>query len=65
MPNREQIMETISKGGDNLDFRKSLEGYQYLDKEITKQCIMEQNWGLLKVWVSYNLKKKGHFNKSK
>lgn len=31
---------------------------KYLDKNVTKKFILNQNWELLKRWVAYNLKKK-------
>lgn len=37
---------------------RSFDSCKYLDKDITKQFILEQNWESLTGWVTYNLKKK-------
>jgi hypothetical protein len=41
----------------NIKHRKKFINYKYLDKKVTRQFIMNQNWERLNMWVRYNLSK--------
>jgi hypothetical protein len=46
------------KDNGELSRLSSFQKHKYLDKDITKQFILGENWELLQEWVSYNLKKR-------